>query len=357
MEPETYSLNTTRGAAFHALFLYLVWHHRQAGAPKDWSIVEQDPDASAVLDEHLDPERDPSVGVRAAYGWWLPALIDRDADWVRERADRIVGRAETDLERAAWEGFVLHGRGTITAHEVFAQTYAAYAEQLAARESKPDTAGRAGDPVQFFIDHLLLPWLWHPEMRERLPLRTLLASGKAWLATEVVEEAGHLIGRTDAKDLSPELSTAYRELWDFVLEATGNLEGQALEEALAPFAWWFGSELPGEWTLRELLRLLERGISPDPDYGVFRRLPALAAGQPEATLRVIELLAAKGDEGWRLRVHEGEIRQVLEASTDVDDGLIRARVEAVVHRLGRLGLGGLASLLGAGSRIPGADKA
>jgi hypothetical protein len=30
---------------------------------------------------------------------------------------------------------------------------------VALRESKPDTAGRPGDPVQFFIDHLLLPWL------------------------------------------------------------------------------------------------------------------------------------------------------------------------------------------------------
>jgi hypothetical protein len=224
-------------------------------------------------------------------------------------------------------------------------------EQLAAQETKPDTAGRAGDPVQFFIDHLLLPWLWHPEMREGLPLRTLLASGKAWLATEVVEEAGHLNSRTEANDISPELSTAYRELWAFVLEATANLEGEALEQALAPFAWWFGWELPGEWTLPELLRLMERGIRPDPDYGLFRRLPGLAAEHPEETLRVLELLAAKGDEEWRLRVHEGEIRQVLEVSINAEDELIRARVEAVVHRLGRLGLGGLASLLGAGGRI------
>ena len=357
MGPETYSLNTTRGAAFHALFLYLLWHYRQAGAPRSWSIVEQDRDASAVLDAHLDPERDPSIGVRAAYGWWLPALVDRDAGWVSERVDRIVGRAETDLERAAWEGFVLHGRGTITAHEVFAQTYAAYAEQLAARESKPDTAGRAGAPVRHFIDHLLLPWLWHPEIRQALPLRTLLASGKAWLAAEVVEEAGHGISTAEAEDVSPELSTAYQELWAFVLEATANLEGQALEEALAPFAWWFGSELPGEWTLPELLRLMERGINPDPAYGVLRRLAALAAQQPEAALRVVELLAAKGDEGWRLQVHEGEIRQVLEVSINAEDELIGARVEAVVHRLGRSGLGGLASLLGASGRIPGADEA
>jgi hypothetical protein len=182
-------------------------------------------------------------------------------------------------------------------------------------------------------------------MRETLPLRTLLMSGKAWLAAEVVEEAGRLIGRTDAKDVSPELADAYRDLWSFILEATGNLEGEDLKESLAPFAWWFDSELPGDWTLHELLGLLERGVTPNPDFAVFRRLPVHAADHPEETLRVIERLADEGDRRWTLRVHEGAIRQVLEVSINANDELVRARAEAVVHRLGRLGLGGLAGLL------------
>lgn len=345
MEPETYSLNTVRGAAFHALFLYLLWLHRHAGSSTPWSIVEHAPDASTVLDAHLDPERDPSVGVRAAYGWWLPYLLDRDSGWVRDRADRIVGRAHNDLERAAWEGFLFRGSGSVSAHEVFAQAYLGYAEDLAARDTKPEMGGRAGDPIQFFIDHLVKPWLWRPDMREAFPLRTLLASGKAWLAAEVVEEAGRLIGRTEAKDISPDLANAYRELWTFILEATANLEGDDLRKALAPFAWWFDSELPGEWTLPELLRLLEIGIPPDPDFAVFRRLPSLARDHPEETLRVVEALAETGDESWTLRVHENEIRSVLEVSIRSNDDLVRARAEAIVHRLGRLGLGGLASLL------------
>jgi hypothetical protein len=349
MEPETYSLNTIRGAAFHALFLYLLWCHRHAGSPQPWSIDKNVPEASAVLDAHLDAERDPSLGVRAAYGWWLPYVLDRDPDWVRGRAARIVGRVENDLERAAWEGFLFRGSGSVSAHEVFGQAYAGYAEDLGARDTKPERSGRPGDPIQFFIDHLVKPWLWHPEMREGLPLRTVLAFGKAWLAAEVVEEAGRLINRTETKDITPQLAAAYRELWSFVLETTANLEGDDLNAALAPFAWWFDSDLSGEWTLPELLRLLEDGITPDPDFAVFRRLPSFASDHPEDTLRVIEALAEDGDERWTLRVHEGEIRQVLEVSIRSDNDLVQARAEAVVHRLGRLGLGGLASLL----RAPG----
>ena len=345
MEPETYSLNTTRGAAFHGLFQYLFWHHRSAGMLKGWSIAGQDPEASAVLDTHLDPGRDPSVGVRAAYGWWLPYLLDLDPGWVRDRSAQIVGRAETDLERAAWEGFLFRGGPSTLALDVFGGTYEAYAEQLASMDAKPATRARAGEPIQFFIDHLVQAWLWLPDRRDLLPLGTLLASGKPWLVAEVVEEAGRLIGRTEAKDVSPELASAYRDLWTFVLRATADLEGDGFKKALAPFAWWFDSELPGEWTLPELLRLLERGIKPDPDFSVFRRLPSFAVDHPEETLRVVELLADGGGERWTVQVHEGEIRKVLEVSIHSADDLIRARAEDVVHRLGRLGLGGLASLL------------
>ena len=133
--------------------------------------------------------------------------------------------------------------------------------------------------------------------------------------------------------------------------ATDILEGDDLKKALAPFAWWFNSELSGDWTLPELLRVLERGITPDPVFAIFRRLPSLATNQPEETLRVIEWLAQAGNERWTLRVHEGEIRQVLEVSTHSDDELIRARAEAVVHRLCHLGLGGLAGLLHASRTV------
>jgi hypothetical protein len=161
----------------------------------------------------------------------------------------------------------------------------------------------------------------------------------------VVEEAGRLIGRTEAEHVSPQLAGAYRDLWAFVLGGTANLEGDGLKKALAPFAWWFDSDLPEAWTLPELLRLLERGIKPDPDFSVFRRLPSFADSHPVETLRVVELLADASGERWTIQVHESEIRKVIEVSIHSADALIRARAEAVVHRLGRMGLGGLASLL------------
>ena len=44
---------------------------------------------------------------------------------------------------------------------------------------------------------------------------------------------------------------------------------------------------------------------------------------------MLEWLAPNGDKEWRLRVHEGEIRQVLESSINAENELIRARAAEV----------------------------
>lgn len=345
MEPETWSLNNTRGASFHTLFAYLFWHHRQAGAPTEWSLDQSDTAAVTVLDAHLDAGREPSVGVRAAYGWWLPFLLRLDETWVRSRVDTLLGDLDSSLELASWESFLLRGDGRPLEHEVFGAAYSAYARRLIGLDSKPEHRGRAADPVERFIHHLVRPWLHHLEMRDALPLRELLASGKPRLVAEIVEEAGRLVHNTHADLVTQELGDAYRDLWALILDTSSRLEPDALVSSLAPFAWWFDSPLPANWTLPELVRLMELGVRPNPEFGVVRRLPEFAPDRPELTLRVVELIAEGAAKDWTLRVHEGEIRQVLAASIAGDDGMQRARAEAMVHRLGRVGLVGLGSLL------------
>jgi hypothetical protein len=341
----TYSLNTTRSAAFDSIFRFLLWQHRHHGDEPGWTFAERLPELAAVLDAHLDPHHDPSVAVRATYGWWLPSMLWIDRAWTAERAPRIVGRVTTLLERAAWDAFLFRGEGRVVEHEVLRAAYASFAEELATLDAKPGNRPIPGDVVERLIDHLVLPWLHRTEMRDELPLRTLVASGKAWLVAEVVEEAGRLIGRTPAADITAAIVAGYRDLWAFIIEASSTLDAEAAKTALAPFAWWFDSDLPGDWTLPELLALMERGILPDPAFPVVGRLPGFVAQHPAETLRVVEILAGGKDEDWTLRTQEAEIRTVLAGSIHAADPMQRERAAALVHRMVRLGLAGLASLL------------
>ncbi len=278
MDPLTYSLNTVRSGGFHALFQFLLWHRRQPGEAEDWSIPGRLPAAADIIDGHLNTEREPSQAVRAAYGWWLPTLLRLDPAWTTERADAIVGEVRTPLERAAWDGFLFAGDGRPAQQSAFRRAYFAFAEQLAALDSKPKERAGGADLFNQFIDQMVLPWLHHPDLRDELPLRTLVASGKAWLVAEVVEEAGRLIGRTRAEQVTPQIIEAYQALWPFILDATANLDPDNAKTALAPFVWWFDSDLPQEWSAQQLLALMKRKILPEPVFPVFRRLPALSAG-------------------------------------------------------------------------------
>lgn len=345
MDPVTYSLNTTRGVGFHAIFRFLAWHRQHWGDEREWSLTGQLPEAAALLDAHLDPDREPSVAVRATYGWWLPTMLWLDRAWTAERVPRMVGQVSNPLERAAWDGFLLRGDGRPVQQEVLRAAYASFAEQLANLDEKPKERPIPGDVVERFIDHLILPWLHDPDVRDALPLVTLVASGKPWLVAEIVEEAGRLIGRTPAEDVTPKLASAFTDLWAFILESSSNLDAEAAKTALAPFAWWFDSELPADWALGRLLALMDRGILPSPAFAVFRRLPALAADQSADTLRVVEILAHGGDRDWSLRTQEDEVRTVLAASVGAQDDLQRERAVALVNRLVRAGLPGLASLV------------
>ena len=96
----------------------------------------------------------------------------------------------------------------------------------------------------------------------------------------------------------------------------------------------------------ELVRLLETGVAVDPVFLIIPRLGEVAATNPTLATRALDHMVPSGDDPWRIRIHEDEIREVLRAGLATGDALTAARAESLVHRFGRLGLLGLGSLLG-----------
>lgn len=346
MDPLTYSLNTVRGAAFHGTFLFMLWHERNAKEEgQDWNFAERDPAATEVLDEHLDSARDPSVAVRATYGWWLPFVLEKDLNWVTNRSRSLFGMLSSPLDLAAWETYLLRAWGTRREHEALASYWGLYAERIAGLDSKPSDRSLPGDPIERYLALLILGWLHRPEIRDGWPLRSLLGSGKSWIAAAIVEEAGRMIWHTSPDDVTTELANSFEALWDLIRQETQDLESADRRSVLSHFGWWFRSPLPGSWALTQLLELIGEDVQPDPDFAVLERIPDLAAEHPDEVLRVLDYLASKGDREWALRTHEEQIRAVLSVSVNSEVELRRERARKIINQLGRLGLRGLGSLL------------
>ena len=138
-------------------------------------------------------------------------------------------------------------------------------------------------------------------------------------------------------DIAPELDAAYRDLWDLCRNPARTWTESVSRRRWRRLRGGSGRIYRENGLCPSCFSLLDQEVKPDPDYGIFRRLPSLAADHPEETLRVVEKLADDPEEPWTLQVHENEIRQVLEVSIHSSDDLVRARAEALVHRLGRIG--------------------
>ena len=102
MDPFTLSLNTIRGEAMNNVVKYAQWVQRGRTAEGSEGFSFDDaPEVRAVLEAHLDPERDLSLAIRAVYGRWSPQLYFMDETWVCANLSRILPKGTPPCQ-ATW---------------------------------------------------------------------------------------------------------------------------------------------------------------------------------------------------------------------------------------------------------------
>jgi hypothetical protein len=102
MDPATMSVNTIRGEVIHTIIDYALWCAMNL---KQKILVEE---AKKILETHLDLRKEPSLTIRAVYGWRLPNIVYLDARWVENNIKKIFPSAE-DLKKlwlAAFESYL-----------------------------------------------------------------------------------------------------------------------------------------------------------------------------------------------------------------------------------------------------------
>ena len=339
-DPFTYSINTTRGVAIHALCRFAVRLWEEADSSPDWRLSDAEPEVATLLAEHMEPGADASVAIGAAFGRWIAWLVAMDPPWAADRMETLLGGLATDRQVACWESYLVSSTGNKASYAVLARWYETYALMLRDLETEPERRG-GGDAIDAFIHHLI-------RLREILPddggpMDVMVRTGEPWLISAIVTESGRMIRRT--AEISDDLATSLISIWKRIRAIVETRPDRAAVEALAPFGWWFATSLPVARTMPELLWLADQQVSPDPEFLVVERLADVAAEYPREALTVVEQIDRQAVHDWVLRGHENELRTILAAGLRVSDDLVRVRAEGLIHRLGRKGLQGLASLL------------
>jgi hypothetical protein len=341
MDPSNLSINTTRGEAMHAVIRYALWVRRtidpnpEPRPGKSW-FAELD-EVREVLDEHLDPAKDPSYAIRSVYGQWFPWLLSLDQAWTKQNVPRIFPADEGRRKfwEAAWGAY-------ISFCEPYGDVFAALiAQYTLAVERLPDDSalGQNADHISGRLaQHLMSLYWW-----ARLQLEDSLFRD-FWLNAAVKTRAAALatLGRWllgPKETVSEEVIQRLKRLWEWRLEeARKAVDKTGFAKEIAAFGSWFASgKFDDTWAIAQFENVLELSGRIEINHQFMEQLARIGLAMPAEAVRVLARIAA-GDQGtWQVTMYyKDQSRQILSAAMAAG-GPASAIASKLINELGSRG--------------------
>ncbi|MHC5763961.1 hypothetical protein, partial [Nostoc sp.] len=231
------------------------------------------PEVRQVLDEHLNPDIEPSLAIRSVYGQWFPWLALLDQLWANQSIKKIFPQDETfsNLRRAAWESYINFSGIYDNAFDLLHEEYRYAVEQinttLIERQKLTHTDEGLADHLMTFY------WRGKLNLDESGGLLTRffeLASDA--LRGYALEFVGRSLKKTE-NEIDPEILNWLQLLWGKRLEtACNSTEPNSYTTELAAFGWWFGSgKFDDAWAIAQIKQILELIGKVEPDFLLLER--------------------------------------------------------------------------------------
>ncbi|HFC08359.1 MAG TPA: hypothetical protein ENJ54_00665 [Chloroflexi bacterium] len=340
MDPATLSINTTRGAAMHAVLQYALWIRRYLKKQADASErlakgFEEMPEVRAVLEAHLDLAKDPSFAIRAVYGQWFPWLALLDEGWAHEHVTRIfpLNEEERAYFEAAWNAYIALNRPYDNAFDLLREQYGHAVKRIGhQREEKPWHA----DPDKRLAEHLMV-FFWRGKLPLDDPLLTTFwEQAPGTLRGHALDFVGRALMQTEGQ-APEEILDRLKRLWESRLEqARTSSSSSAFAEEMRAFGWWFVSaKFDTCWALDQLIASLEIAGQIEPTRMVLERLAETAQTHPLKSVECLKMIVEADIEGWELYAGQEHIRQALQWALGTPEA--KQTAEQVIHYLGSRG--------------------
>jgi hypothetical protein len=351
MDPATLSINTTRGVTFHTLIAFATWlkkHLLDQMKESENQLIGFDamPEIRAVLETHLDIEQDPSLAVRAVYGWKFGSLLYLDRNWTKANTENIFpqNQAFEIYRRAAWDGYILFSRPNAKYLDILKNEYLIALERL---DPSKESESLPGKPPERLAEHLMVYYWWGEIALDSQLLRTFWTTAGKNLRGHAIE----FIGRTlfNTTDTVPnEIKYRLIDLWkDRVHEAKESKSVESFSEELKSFGWWFVSGVfSTEWSLQQLEEVLSLFGEVEPGHLVLERLATITDDYPTRAVSVLGSMIEGDRKGWAIHAWQDEAKKILKSALNSNDQLARQESKGLINRLGARGLFEYRDLLG-----------
>jgi hypothetical protein len=325
--PPILAINSVRGAGVEAVMSYVWW----LGEDVPTAERRLPEEARELLERRLDPDVEPTAAIHSLYGKWFPYLVTADPTWVAERVEGIFPAEPERRWRAAWSSYLYFNNVWENAFRLLVEQHRCGIDDLAAEIGEGEVL--LGDLGQALVNHLMTAYRYGmidfgdgSGLLERFYEVAALER-----RAEALESVGH--GLMDATELTEEMATRLRALWERRLEGVRESGDPQAGEELRGFAWWFASgKLDPAWSLQQLAATVEAGGRIHPDHLVAERLAVLRDEHLPAVVRALELLIESGARPWFVLGAREQIEAILDMALAAD-GEPAARGRDVVNRL------------------------
>ena len=333
MDPVTLSINTTRGEAMHAVIRYALWCKKHL----DFQSIDDIPEVKNVLEQHLNPDLEPSLAVRSVYGQWLPWLVQIDREWVSHNLDRLFPKeTHPQFWEATWASYIETSGPHSPVFEVLLDEYQRATEHI----GKWDESQLAHlmDPDERLAEHLLaFYWVGVIDIDDAV-FKSFWELASDDLRAHAIEFIGRSLLNYEG-EVPQEPLEKMKLLWEHRLaKALEALDRENRKKEVAAFGWWFASgKLDNEWAFQQLLEAVRFSKRIDPMMFVVEKLADLADAYPQkATLCLKELVSGDVERhkvfGWR-----GEAEELLRKALKSDDETAKTFAEEAINKLAAMG--------------------
>ncbi len=338
------SINTTRGHAMHAVIYYALWvrrHVEELAGDKERIAAgfNEMPEVQAILDRHLDPDRDPSRSIRAVYGRFFPWLLLLDSQWAAASVSKIFPNeeAQRDLHDAAWETYITSCPADDNVFDILSEQYV-HAINLITMEPKENR--RVPDPDERLAEHFMALY-WRGKLKLDEPegiLKKFYVKASDTLRGHALAFVGRVMYNTEGA-VAPQRVKRNKVLWERRLDVarTATVPGEHASE-LAAFGWWFVSaKLDDAWAIMQLAEALKITGRVDADHLVVEHLASLAPSMPVPVLECLSLMIDGDVEGWHIDVWREHVWAILDTALQSSEQTVQMEARSLVNRLAARG--------------------
>ena len=348
------SINTVRGQALYAVIRYAWWIRQDADGNVAMSQNLQDMlEVQQVLEQHLDPHKDPSLAIRSVYGAWFPNLYHIASDWTFQKIDQIFPK-EPDYQElfdSAWQGYILRNQVSSDVFSVLREKYSHVIEQLPNQNSNSHEQSEANRALS---SHLLdLFWVEVINLDEP---DTLI---ERFFANASIHARGEFIRNIAWKllygtrepyniEINHELRQRLQKFLDWRIAKAKELNFSDDISDLRYFSWWFASgKLDNQWAISKLIEVLELlGTVEYCDNEFLNHLKSLAIEMPKEAVQCLSLMASgnKASE-WFSSDPSENYCSILQTALESGDETSQKQVEVLINQLVARNLGDYRNLL------------